>query len=113
MSDSYKHIKSLADSHREEPPVSAWDRIEYKLQSEKSTVKKKKLNLVRFWFSIAASLMVIVTCSYIIYTESRITPDYNQGHIAEWEDIGIETDYLYSVQAAREIHRLTDIKSSY
>jgi len=113
MPDSYKHIKSLADSHREEPPVSAWERIEYKLQSVKSTRRHQKLNKVRFWLTIAASLMVIITCSYIIYTESPFIPDYNQSHIAEWEDIGIETDYLYSVQGARKIHRIKNIKSSY
>lgn len=113
MSDSYKHIKSLAESHKAEPPTGAWDRLEYKLQSDRTSNQKKKLHLIRFWFSIAASLMIIITCSYIIYSESRVAPDYKAGHIAEWEDIGIESDYLYSVQAAREINKISVVKSKF
>lgn len=105
--DNFDHIKELGNSLEVKPPVGAWDRIENKLSEKEKFSKKRRYNLVRFWFSIAASLMVIITCACVIYfevNESQI--QHSPGHISEWEELNITNDYFYSVESVRKAHKI-------
>ncbi len=104
MSDSYDHIKSISKEFQPTPPPMAWHRIEQRLSDVQSKTKRNRLNLIRFWFSIAASLMIIITCTYVIYQESVSPQTYGVEYVAEWEDLDIQQDYLYSIENARSIN---------
>ena len=107
MTNNNDHIKSIAEDFLPTPPPMAWNRIEQRLSDVQSKSKRNKLNLIKFWFSIAASLMVILTCTYIIYQESISPQSYNVDYVAEWEDLSPELDYLYSVENVRMIYNTT------
>jgi len=109
MSDSNDHIRSISEDFKPTPPPMAWDRIEKRLSNVKTKSKRKKYNLIRFWFSIAASLMVIITCTYIIYQESNNTQTYGVEYVAEWEDLDIQKDYFYSIENARMINNVSKV----
>ena len=61
MNNQYDHIKSIAKDYSPSPPPIAWDRIEQRLSDVQSKSKRHRLHLIKFWLSIAASLMVIIT----------------------------------------------------
>jgi hypothetical protein len=108
MDNNYKHIKSIADDYQATPPPMAWNRIEQRLIDVKLKSKRNRLNLIKFWFTIAASLMVILTCTYIIYQESNSTQTYSSEYLAELEDLSPQKDYLYSVENVRLIYNATN-----
>jgi hypothetical protein len=109
MSDSYDHIKSISEEFKPTPPPMAWNRIERRLSNVQSKNKRNRLNLIRFWFSIAASLMIIITCTYIIYQESISPQTFGVEYVAEWEDLDIKQDYLYSIENARSINSILKV----
>ena len=108
MNNKYNHIKSIADDFRPTPPPMAWNRIEHRLSDVKSKSKRNRLNFIKFWFSIAASLTVIATCIYVIYQESISPQTYGVQYVAEWEDLSPEIDYLYSIENVRMIYNATN-----
>jgi len=98
----FKHIKELGQTLEVKPPNGAWDKLENKLIENQKFSKKKKYNFVRFWLSIAASTMVIITCACIIYFEVTEAQVAVPGHIAEWEELNITNDYFYSLELVRK-----------
>ncbi|MDA8692418.1 hypothetical protein N9L92_00035 [Saprospiraceae bacterium] len=107
MENNYDHIKSIAEDYKPTPPPMAWNRIEQRLSDVKSKSKRNRLNFIKFWFTIAASLMVILTCTYIIYQESISPQTYGVEYVAELEDLSPEVDYLYSLENVRKIYNAT------
>ena len=107
MSDSYDHIKSIAEDFKPTPPPMAWDRINNNISHSESLNVNRRRSSIKFWFTIAASMMIIVTCAYVIYQESISRQTYGVDYVAEWEDLDIKRDYFYSIENARLLNEIS------
>ena len=104
--DDHNTIKDLAKDLRVSPPEGAWAKVQKNLVNKKRVEKRRRNNLVRFWFSIAASLMIIFTCGVIIFYETQQPPNYKKGRVESWEDLNNHADDFYSVNRVRDLTKV-------
>lgn len=103
--ENHDKIREIANDIKVAPPEMAWNKINDKLNNSKKIAKRKKSNRIKFWLSIAASLMVIFTCISVIYFESQKPPIYDKGKVASWEELTVDESFIYSVEQARDLNK--------
>jgi len=104
--DNHKKIQEIAEKIRVNPPDDAWDKVQRKMHKTNAIKKRKSYNLIRFWFSIAASMMVIIACVTVIYYESQQSILFKKGKVEAWENLDIEANDFYSITQARHLAKV-------
>ena len=105
MESHYKKLREEADNMRVNPPVSAWPKIQKRLQKEPVDSNRFKLS-ARFILSIAASVFLAVFCYNLFVFNVETRSDSLKGNIASWESLDTNADYLYSVEQVRALRHL-------
>jgi hypothetical protein len=108
MSYLNKHdkIREQANSFRLESPEGSWAKIESKLAKDKINSKKKKLRILKFVTTIAASAALVIAFFSIVYFESSQIQINQKAQVEDWEELDIKDDYFYSIQNARKTNLL-------
>lgn len=104
--EDHNKIREIAQEISIPAPEQAWDKIQNKIEQKAQFTKRKRLNFLKFWFSIAASTMVILTCATIIYFESQQPSKYSKGKVESWEELETDKNIIYSVSQARALDKL-------
>jgi len=94
--DNYNKLRTDASSAQVQPPKSAWNKLEAKLDHKAFQARAKKKRFINLLMSFAAVGLLLFISIYV-YQEANKGPELAKGHIASWEELDLKSDQFFNV----------------
>ncbi|NND06813.1 MAG: hypothetical protein HKN87_10580 [Saprospiraceae bacterium] len=98
--DVYSQFRKQARDLRIEPTDRVWDRLESRLEQDKGKVK---FSVVKLWIAIAASMLVLLTSIFYLFTSE---PTATFANLEELQDVTARPSFAV-------YHQVNDVNAAY